>query len=103
MPVYHECRAEIRFDDGSPPIEDDDVEVRIGGGRILLCYWDDRGAVVFEGSEGPDGEFELRARSRPRTARLSHAPGRRLLEGTWSEGDEAGELRIELGEEGESA
>lgn len=96
------CRAEVRFDDGRPPFEDDDVEVRIEGEWILLCYWDERGAVVFEGAQSAPGRFELKARSRPRTARLDHSPERGLLEGTWSEGDESGGLRIELGQEDEA-
>ena len=103
MPRYRECRAVIRSDDGSPPIEDDDVEVRIEEGRILLCYWDDQGAMVFEGKEHEGGAFELRARTRPRMAHLALAADRRVLEGTWRERDESGQLRIELGEEEGSA
>ena len=79
------------------------IEGWISEGRILLFYWDDRGAMVFEGREQEGGAFELRARTRPRTARLALAADRRVLEGTWCERDESGELRIELGEEEGSA
>ena len=102
MSRFRNCRAEVRCDDGSPVCEDDDVELRIEDGWILFCYWDERGAVVFEGTETDPGRFQLKARSRPRTAQLSHSPERRVLEGTWSEGDESGGLRIDLGEEEES-
>jgi hypothetical protein len=96
---FRDCRAEVRSSDGSPVFEDDDVDVRIEDGWILLCYWDELGAVVFEGTESSPGRFELKARSRPRTARLVHSPERGLLEGTWSEGDDEGLLLIELGQE----
>ena len=103
MGHFRDCRAEVRFDDGSPVLEDDDALVRIEGGWILVCYWDEHGAVVFEGAESDPGRFQLKARSRPRTAELAYSPERRVLEGTWSEGDVSGALRIELGKEDESA
>jgi hypothetical protein len=97
MPRFRDCRAEVLHDSGDLVWQDDEVEVRIEQGWILFCYWDERGAVVFEGAESAPGRFELKARSRPRTARLVHDAERGVLEGRWSEGDERGGLRIELG------
>ena len=99
MGRFRDCRAEVHHDSGDPVWEDDDVEVRMEPGWILFCYWDERGAVVFEGAESSPGRFELKARSRPRTGHLHYDAGRGVLEGRWSEGDERGALRIELGEE----
>jgi hypothetical protein len=103
MARFRDCRAEVRHATGDLLCEDDDVEVRIEQGWILFCYWDERGAVVFEGAESAPGRFELKARSRPRTARLVHDTSRGVLEGSWSEADERGGLRIELGEEEDPA
>lgn len=100
MPRFRACRAEIEGGD-EPRFEDDDVEVRIEGDRMLLCYWDDRGVVVFEGPRGADGRFALRARSRPRVASVVLLEERGVVEGTWREGDASGVLRVELGEEQE--
>ena len=87
------------FDDGSPVFTDDDVDVEIEDGRILLTYFDERGAVVFQGREESPGRFALIARSRPRKAELRRSES--VLEGSWREGDETGSLRIELSREGE--
>jgi hypothetical protein len=97
MPRYLACRARVVFDDGSPVLTDDDVDVEIEDGRILLCYFDDQGAVVFQGREESPGRFALVARSRPRRAELLHRDG--VLEGSWREGDRTGTLRVELAEE----
>ena len=94
MPRYLACRAEVGFDDGSPVFTDDDVDVEIEDGRMLLTYFDDQGAVVFQGREEAPGRYELIARSRPRRAQLLHTGS--VLEGSWQEGDSTGSLRIEL-------
>jgi hypothetical protein len=100
MPRFLACRAEVGFDDGSPVFTDDDVDVEIEDGRILLTYFDERGAVVFQGREESPGRYALSARSRPRKAELAKSGA--VLEGSWREGDETGSLRIELlGEEAE--
>ena len=97
MPRFLACRAEVGFDDGSPAFTDDDVDVEIEEGRILVAYFDDQGAVIFQGREEEPGRFELIARSRPRKARLVRSDG--VLEGSWWEADLRGTLRIELAEE----
>ncbi len=94
MPRYLACRAEVGFDDGSPVFIDDDVDVEIEDGRMLLTYFDDEGAVVFEGREQAPGHYVLTARSRPRKAQLLRTED--VLEGSWREGDSTGSLRIEL-------
>ncbi len=94
MPRYLACRAEVGFDDGSPVFTDDDVDVEIEDGRMLLTYFDDQGAVVFQGREEAPGRFELTARSRPRKAQLQRTGG--ALEGSWQEGDVTGSLHIVL-------
>lgn len=100
MPRFLACRTEVRFDDGSPAFVDDDADVEIDDGRILLCYFDDCGAVVLQGREKEPGRFELVARSRPRKARLTRNEG--VLEGTWYEGDSTGSLRVVLAEREQS-
>ncbi len=94
MPRFLACRAVVGFDDGSPVFTDDDVDVSIEDGRILLTYFDDQGAVVFEGREEAPGHYELTARSRPRRAQLRRTDD--VLEGSWREGNSTGSLRIEL-------
>ncbi len=94
MPRFLACRAEVGFDDGRPAFTDEDVDVEIEDGRILLTYFDERGAVVFQGREEAPGRYELIARSRPRRANLTRTDD--VLEGSWREGDETGWLRIEL-------
>ena len=59
MPRYLACRAEVGFDDGTPVFTDDDVDVELGDGHILLVYFDDQGAVVFQGREEAPGRYEL--------------------------------------------
>ena len=96
MPTWEACITRVEHDDGSPPFEDDDTDVRIEKGRILVCYWDDQGAVLFEGREEAPGRFVLTARSRPRKAELTMEPDGRTLRGTFEEGDLRGSLQIEL-------
>lgn len=87
----------MRFDDGTPPFSDDDTDVEIADGRILVCYFDDQGAVIFQGREQEPGRYALVARSRPRRAELSRRED--VLLGSWREGDGGGSLRIELSKE----
>ncbi len=94
MPRFLACRAVVGFDDGSPVFTDEDVDVTIEDGRILLTYFDDQGPVVFEGREEAPGHYELTARSRPRKAQLLRTGD--LLDGSWQEDDSTGTLRIEL-------
>ena len=97
-PDWRPCRAIITHDDGRPPVEDDGAEFEIAGGRLLLVYFDERGAIIFEGREAPDGGFALMARSRPRKAHVTLRGA--VLEGRWHEGDETGSIRVELLEVG---
>ena len=97
MPRYLHCRASVGSDDGAPAFEDDDADVELAEGRILVSYFDDQGPVVLQGRETAPGCFELSARSRPRKAELA-ARGDRL-EGRWWEARAGGSLRIDLGEE----
>ncbi|MGH0032714.1 MAG: hypothetical protein ACQGVC_23220 [Myxococcota bacterium] len=93
-PDWKPCRAIVSHDDGRPDVEDDTAEFEIAGGRLLLVYFDERGAIIFEGREASDGRFDLLARSRPRKARVTLRGA--VLEGRWHEGDDTGSMRIEL-------
>jgi len=101
MTRFFACRAEIHYDDDRPVHEDDDALVDLDDGVLICCYWDDDGAVVFEGREDEPGRFTLKARSRPRVACLVHSVESGVMEGTWQERDDTGRIRIELGEEGQ--
>ena len=97
MPRDLRCRASVGSDAGEPDVLDDDVDVELAQGRILVAYFDDQGPVVLEGLETAPGRYELTARSRPRRAELALSDGR--LEGRWWEARSGGPLCIELGEE----
>ncbi len=97
MPRYLHCRASVGSEDDAPDFEDDDADVELAEGSILVAYFDDQGPVVLQGRETSPGRFELLARSRPRKAELALEGSR--LEGRWWEASGGGSLRIELGEE----
>jgi hypothetical protein len=97
-PDWRPCRAIVRRDDGGPEIDDDTAEIEIASGRLLLVYFDERGAVIFEGRETVGGRFSARARSRPRKLELAREG--LVLVGRWHERDETGSIRIELEEDG---
>ena len=97
MPRYLCCRASVGSDAGEPELLDDDVDVELADGRILVSYFDDQGPVVLQGQETAPGRYALSARSRPRKAELVLAGDR--LEGRWWEASASGSLRIDLGEE----
>ena len=101
MPRYSNCRVCVTDETGAPPFEDDDGDVELAPGGILVAYFDDRGPVVMQGVETQTGRFELKARSRPRKAELALEGSR--LEGRWWEATAAGTLEIELGTEEEDA
>ena len=94
MASYSSCRVRVTYDDGRETFEDDDCDVSLDTGDLLITYWDERGPVVLAGT-ATEGGFELVARSRPRRATLARSGD--VLEGTWRERDETGGLRIELG------
>lgn len=95
MASFSGCRVTVAYDDGRPSHEDDDSDLQLGDGRLLLSYWDECGAVVLVGSETEPGRYELSARSRPRRGTLRReAP--RSFAGSWQEGDESGSLRVEI-------
>ena len=94
MAIHGECRVVVTFDDGSPPQEDDEGDVYLDASQLLVSYWDEEGPVVLVGSRCGENRFELLARSRPRKATLERVG--RVLEGRWTEGDDAGGLRVEL-------
>jgi hypothetical protein len=95
MPHFTGCRVVVAFDDGRPAAEDDDADLQLGDGKLLLAYWDEQGAVVLAGAEGEPGCFELLARSRPRHGTLRRE-GARVFTGRWFQGEECGTLRVEL-------
>jgi hypothetical protein len=97
MPSFSGCRVTVEDDGGRPLCEDDDADLQLDGARLLLTYWDERGAVVLVGDASPaqTGRYERTARSRPRRATLA-SDGARAFAGTWVEGDEQGRLRVEL-------
>ena len=95
VPHFSGCRVVVGFDDGRSDHEDDDADLQLGDGELLLSYWDDEGAVVLVGAEAEPGHFELLARSRPLRCALRRADARTLT-GSWSQGEECGTLRVEL-------
>jgi hypothetical protein len=94
--IYEGCTTHIVFEDGSPPYVDDDTEVRIEGGRLLVYYFDDEGAVVYDGVEEEPGRFRLMARSRRRTGVLRLDGDRSALRGHFEEDGERFRLEIRL-------
>jgi hypothetical protein len=98
MPHWSRCRVTIRFRDGTPPHEDDDSQLGVESGQIVVVYMDDQGPVVLGGHEHEPGCFELLARSRPLHATLERSPDGRVLVGSWQERERSGEWRIELPE-----
>jgi len=85
----------VGYRDGRANLEDDDSDLQLDGGALVLAYWDEHGAVVFAGAEAEPGRFELTARSRPRRCTLQRE-GSRTFTGTWVQGAECGTLRIEI-------
>lgn len=81
-------------------VEDDDADLALGEGELLLSYWDDQGAVVLVGPEDEPGRFELMGRSRRRRATLRRK-SLHCFEGQWFEGSASGSLRVELPEDAE--
>ena len=101
MPRWTNCRIEVRRADGEPPFLDDDCDVALEAGRLIVSYFDDEGPVVFEApapeaAEPAPAPYELVCRSRPRVATLQASPDRSRLHGRWREGDLEGEWTILL-------
>lgn len=89
------CRVVAGFDDGRAPDIDDDADLELQGGTLLLTYWDDGGAVVFAGERQDDGRYELVARSRPRRAVLRREGAARLV-GEWEGKGDRGSLTVDV-------
>lgn len=87
------CRIVVTYDDGREAFEDEDCDVALEDGQLLVTYWDERGPVVLQGV-WRESAFDVVARSRPSRATLVQSGD--VLEGTWQERDESGGLRIEL-------
>ena len=94
MSRYSECRVVVEYDDGREAFEDEDCDVALEEGQLLVTYWDERGPVVLQGILRGSA-YEVVARSRPSRATLTREGG--VLEGSWEERDDRGRLRIELG------
>ncbi len=90
------CRVEVVPEAGASPFDDDDCDVRLEGDRLVVTYWDEDGVVVFDGSRDEDGVFDLWCRSRPRRAELRFRDETRALEGSWTEEEQRGTMRIVL-------
>ena len=90
------CRVEVVTEAGGSRFDDDDCDVRLEGDQLVVTYWDENGAVVFDGSRDEGGVFDLWCRSRPRRAELHFCEENRALEGSWSERESRGTWRIEL-------
>lgn len=73
---YPECRIEIGAWGGHDALVCEDAEAWVEEERILVCYFDDDGIVVLEGSSDRSGGWTLAARSRPRQATLAPAEDR---------------------------
>lgn len=89
------CRVVAAFDDERPDCEDDDADLQLGDGALLLTYWDDDGVVVLAGAEIEPGAFDWMARSRPRRGTLRRVDARTFT-GVWEQGGDCGTLRVEL-------
>ena len=85
----------VGYRDGRADFEDDDCDLQLADGALVLSYWDEHGAVVFAGAEVGPGRFELVARSRPRRCTLQR-DGDHTFTGSWVQGDDSGTLRIEI-------
>ncbi|MCE2391152.1 MAG: hypothetical protein J4G09_06660 [Proteobacteria bacterium] len=96
MPRWSNCRIEVRPADGDSPFRDDDCDVTLDEGRLIVSYFDDEGPLVFEAPEPETGPFELVCRSRPRRATLALSDDRARLHGRWRERDLEGEWTIFL-------
>ena len=94
--IYEGCTTRIVFEDGSPPYVDEDTEVRIEGGRLLVFYFDDEGAVVYDGVEEEPGRFRLMARSRRRTGMVCFDDSGTVLRGHFEEDGERFRFEIRL-------
>jgi len=94
--VWSGCTVEILDEGGRALFRDGDCDVQLEGGELLVCYWDEAGAVVFAGRADASGGYELWCRSRPRRAALRASPGGAGFEGSWREGDARGTWRIHL-------
>ena len=98
LSLKHEVTEKtLVFEDGSPPYVDDDTEVRIEGGRLLVYYFDDEGAVVYDGVEEEPGRFRLMARSRRRTGMVRFDDSGSVLRGYFEEDGERFRFEIHLG------
>jgi len=97
MAIYEGCTTRIELGDGSPPHVDDDAQVRIEEGRILLLHFDDEGAVVYDGVEEEPGRFRLMARSRRRTALVRLDGSGTVLRGHFEEDGQRFPIEITLG------
>jgi len=102
VPRWSHSRVRIVYDDGSPDHADDDSDVGIEGGQIVVAYMDDEGPVVLAGREQAPGHFELVARSRLRRATLVRSSDGRTLAGAWNERERGGEWSVDLGEANEA-
>lgn len=96
------CRVVVGYCDGRLDLEDDDADLSLGDGALVLAYWDEQGAVVFAGAEAEPGRFELTARSRPRRCTLLREDARTFT-GSWAQGEECGTLRVVIPDEGDGA
>ena len=90
----------VGYRDGRADVEDDDSDLHLSEGGLVLSYWDEHGAVVFAGAEAEPGRFELTARSRPRRCTLQREDSRTFI-GSWVQGEECGTLRVEIPDEGD--
>jgi hypothetical protein len=97
VPRWSHSRVQIICDDGSPDHEDDDADVGIEDGQIVVSYMDDEGPVVLAGRVQTPGHFDLVARSRLRRATLVRSADGRTLAGAWSERERRGNWLVELG------
>lgn len=95
MQHFDGCLVVVGFDDGRPDQSDDDADLQLREGALLLSYWDDQGAVVLVGDEREPGCYELHARTRPRRCTLRREDAR-TFRGAWAQGNESGTLRVAL-------
>lgn len=76
----------------------EECDVSIEAGRIIVRYDTDEGPVEYVGHEVGDDHFELKCPDIKGRASLHRFPGRKVLEEFWIENDERGMWRLTLSE-----
>lgn len=90
------AKMEIGFYDETPAWENEECEIRINDGEIVVSYEDDHGVVVYKGKDEGTGHFVLECPAKRAKATLHQFPKSKFLEGFWLEEGSRGFWRITL-------